>query len=323
MTSMKAAVYDRYGSPDVVRIADIPKPVPAPDEALIQVHTATVNRTDSGFRSADYFIVRFFSGLITPRNKTLGNEFAGVVASVGTGVTSLKPGDNVFGYNDRTFGTHAEYMIMKEAAAIAAMPAGFGFDDAAAITEGAHYALCDIRAAQIRPGQQWLINGATGAIGSAAVQLAKYFGAEVTAVCRTEHLDLVRSLGADAVIDYTQQDFTTIGKTFDVIFDAVGKSSFGKCKKLLKERGIYMSTELGPRWENPLLALITPLRGGKKVLFPLPSITKEDVVFLKNLCESGKFKSVIDRKYPLEQIVEAYRYVETGQKVGNVLLKIV
>jgi NADPH:quinone reductase-like Zn-dependent oxidoreductase len=194
--------------------------------------------------------------------------------------------------------------------------------DAAPITEGAHYALFNIRAAKITKGQQVLINGATGAIGSSAVQIAKHLGAEVTAVCHTKHIDLVKSLGADEVIDYTRQDFTQINRKFQVIFDAVGKSSFGKCKPLLVEKGIYMSTELGYGSQNPFLALVTPLLGGKKVLFPIPESKKEDILFLKELVEKGFFKPVIDRQYPLEQIVEAYRYVETGMKTGNVVVTI-
>ena len=196
-------------------------------------------------------------------------------------------------------------------------------EEAAPITEGAHYALCDIRAAKVISGQNVMIYGATGAIGSAAVQLVKYFGANITAVCNTKNVDLVKSLGADEVIDYQKQDFTKTDKKFDFVFDAVGKSSFGQCKPLLKDKGIYISTELGKNAENIFLALITPLFGGKKVLFPIPSISKEDIIFLKSLVEAGKFKPVIDRRYKLEQIVEAARYVETGQKTGSVVIIVV
>jgi NADPH:quinone reductase-like Zn-dependent oxidoreductase len=196
------------------------------------------------------------------------------------------------------------------------------FEEAAPISEGGHYALCDIRAAKVKEGQKVLINGATGAIGSAAVQLCKYFGAEVTAVCASPHLEMLKSLGASKVIDYTREDFTTNNETFDLVFDAVGKSTFGKCKRLLKKNGIYISTELGPGGQNPFLALITPVFGGKKLLFPLPSISKADVIFLKGLVEAGQYKPVIDRYYPLEQLVEASRYVETGQKTGNVVITV-
>lgn len=323
---MKAIVYTKYGPPEVAQLTEIKKPVPKHNEVLIKVHASTVNRTDCGFRSANYFISRFFSGLFAPRNKVLGCEFAGEVEAIGKDVTSFKPGDRVFGFNDSRFGGHAEYMTMPESEALATIPEATSYQVAAAATEGSHYALVNIRAAKVSSGQQVLVNGATGAIGSAAVQLLKHFGVTVTAVCHASHLDLIKSLGADEVIDYTRQDFTTIQRLhnqFDVVFDAVGKSSFGKCKPLLKPKGIYMSTELGPRYENPFLALLTPLTGGKKLLFPLPTITKEDVLFLKELLATGKFKPVIDRTYTLDQIVEAYQYVETGQKVGNVIIAVI
>lgn len=319
---MKAAIYTTYGPPEVVQLTDLEKPVPKVNEVLIEVYAATVNRTDCGFRSAEYFIVRFFSGLIRPKNKTLGNEFAGKIVAIGKEVKFFKPGDKVFGYDDTRFGAHAEYKIMAENGALTSMPENLSYEEAAPITEGAHYALCDIRAAKIRRGQKILINGATGAIGSAAVQIVKYLGAEVTAVCDTKSIDLVKSLGAKIVIDYTKADFTTINESFDVVFDAVGKSSFGKCKSLLRKGGIYMSTELGYMSQNLFLALITPLLGGKKVLFPIPTINLEDIIFLKELVASGNYKPVIDRYYPLDQIVEAYRYVETGRKTGNVVINI-
>lgn len=202
------------------------------------------------------------------------------------------------------------------------MPVGFSFDEAAAFTEGAHYALVDIRAAKVERGQNVLVYGATGAIGSAAVQLLKHFGAIVTAVCGTKNVGLVKSLGADTIIDYQTQDFSKTEDKFEFIFDAVGKSSFGQCKPLLTAKGIYISTELGKNGENLLFALTTPIWGGKRLLFPIPSITKQDVIFLKELVEKGEFKPVIDRKYDLDQIVEAYKYVESGQKIGNVVLKI-
>jgi len=319
---MKAIINTVYGPPEVVRLIEVDKPVPKDNEVLIKVYATTVNRTDCGFRSAEYFISRFFSGLFRPKNKTLGNEFAGVIEEAGKDVTSFHIGDKVFGYNDTRFGAHAEYMTIAENKAITTMPGNLSFEEAAPLTEGGHYALCDIRAAKIKEGQNVLIYGATGAIGSAAVQLAKYFGARVTAVCNTKNVELVRSLGADEVIDYTKQDFAKTGQSFDFVFDAVGKSSFGKCKPLLKKNGIYISTELGKNSENIFLALITPIFFSKKVLFPIPTISKEDVIFFKELAETGKFKPIIDRRYTLEQIVEAYRYVETGQKTGNVVISV-
>ncbi len=317
---MKAAVNTKYGPPEVVQLMEVDKPMPKENEVLIKVHATTVNRTDCGFRSAEYFISRFFSGLFKPKNKSLGNEFAGIIEAIGKDVKAFKIGDKVFGYNDINFGAHAEYMVTAENGAIATMPSNLSFEEAAAITEGGHYALCDIRAAKVKSGQNVMVYGATGAIGSAAVQLVKYFGAKVTAVCGTKNVDLVKSLGADLVIDYTIENYTMVDQKYDFVFDAVGKSSFGKCKPILNEKGIYISTELGKNSENIFLALSTPIFGGKKVMFPLPSISQEDVLFLKELVETGKYKPLIDRHYPLDQIVEAYKYVEMGQKIGNVVI---
>lgn len=317
---MKAAINSRYGPPEVVSIQEIDRPTAKNNEILIKVQATTVNRTDCGFRSAEYFISRFFSGLFRPKNKTLGNEFAGIIEGIGKDVTSFKIGDKVFGYNDSIFGAHAEYMILPEEAAISTFPDHLTYEEAAPITEGGHYALCNIRAAKVKAGQQVMVYGATGAIGSAAVQLLKHFGARVTAVCKTEHVKLIKSLGADTVIDYTKEDFTRTGQAYDFIFDAVGKSSFGACKPILSEKGIYISTELGKNSENIFLALTTSFSSGKKLLFPIPGISKEDVIFLKELVVSGKYKPLIDRYYPFEQIVDAYRYVETRQKTGNVVI---
>lgn len=320
---MKASIHTVYGPPEVLQLKEVPKPTPKDNEVLIKVHATTVNRTDCGFRSAEYFISRFFSGLFKPNNQILGNEFAGVVETTGKAVTQFKSGDKVFGYNDKTFGAHAEYMTMAETDPIALMPSRFTFEQVAPMVEGAHYALCDIRAAKVEKGQNVMVYGATGAIGSAAVQLLKHMGARVTAVGNTKNVALIKSLGADEVIDYTQQDFTKTNQVFDFIFDAVGKSSFGACKPLLTKTGIYISTELGKNGENIWLALITPKQGGKKLLFPIPTICKEDVLLLKELAETGKFKPVIDRHYNLDQIVEATKYVESGQKTGNVVIMVV
>ena len=319
---MKAIIYTHYGPPEVLHLKEVPKPTPKDNELLIKVNASTVNRTDCGFLRGKPFIVRFFSGLLKPKKKTLGTEFAGEIEAIGKDITSFKQGDKVFGFNDMKFGAHAEYLIMEENDPLATMPENKTFNEAAPITEGALYALSDIRAAKIQSGQKILINGTTGAIGSAAVQLIKFFGAEVTAVCDTKNIELVKLLGANEVIDYTKQDFTKINKTFDVVFDAIGKSSFGKCKPLLKKGGIYISTDLGEMSQNPFLALVTPFFGNKKVLFPLPKITKEDVIFLKELVENDKYKPVIDRFYNLDQIIDAFRYVETGQKIGNVIITI-
>lgn len=319
---MNAAVHTRYGPPDVVQVREIPKPVPQANEVLVRVHATTVNRTDCGFRSAEYVVSRFFSGLFKPKQQTLGCEFAGVVEATGSAVTTFKVGDRVFGYNDERFGGHAEYLTAGEHEALVPMPAGWSFAEAAALGEGAHYALGNIRAAKVQPGHRVLVYGATGAIGSAAVQLLKHFGATVTAVCATKHVELVKSLGADRVVDYQREDFTKTGETYQFVFDAVGKSSFGACKPLLDAGGVYISTELGKRGDNVFRALLGPLQGSRRVLFPIPKTQREDFVFLKSLAESGRFKPVIDRTFPLERIVEAYRYVETGQKVGNVVVTV-
>jgi NADPH:quinone reductase-like Zn-dependent oxidoreductase len=319
---MKAAVHTRYGPPEVVRVAEVEKPAAKGNEVLVRVHATTVNRTDCGLRAAKPFIVRFFTGLSRPRVTVLGNEFAGEVEAVGPGVTSFEVGDRVFGYNGSSFGAHAEYMVMPEDGLLATMPASLTYEEAAPSTEGSHYALSLIRNAKIQKGQDVLVNGTTGAIGSAAVQLLKHLGATVTAVCGSERLELVRDLGADRVIDYTAEDFTKDDQRYDVVLDAVGKSSFGRCKRLLKPGGIYLSTDLGPLSQNPVLALVTPLFGGKKVMFPIPKDEPEMVRYFKALIESGAFRPLIDRRYRLDDIVEAYRYVETGQKIGNVVISV-
>ena len=320
--SMKAAVQTRYGPPEVVLISEVDKPAARENEVLVKVHATTVNRTDCACRAAKPFFMRFFTGLIRPRETVLGNEFAGVVEAAGGGVTSFEVGDRVFGYNEGPFGAHAEYMSIPEDGSLATMPANVSFQQAAPSTEGSHYALAHIKAAKIRSGQDVLVYGATGAIGSAAVQLLKSLGATVTGVCDTGHVELVKGLGADRVIDYTAGDFTKDEQQYDVVLDAVGKSSFSQCKRLLKPDGIYISSELGPLAQNPFLALIAPLHGGKKVMFPIPKHDQLMVRHVRELIESGQFKPVIDRTYPLDQIVEAYRYVETGQKTGNVVISL-
>jgi NADPH:quinone reductase-like Zn-dependent oxidoreductase len=317
---MQAAVHYRYGAPEVVQVAEIPTPRPGANEVLIRVSYATVNRTDTGFRSAEYFISRFFSGLFRPKNPVLGCEFSGIVESAGDAVTRFKPGDQVYGFNDARFGAHAEYMCLPEDAAVSKVPEGMSLRTAACLSEGGHYALCNLRAAGIAPGQRWLIQGCTGAIGSAAVQLARHFGAEVTAVTFERYAPIVRDMKPDHLILHEQQDFTQSEEKYDVVFDAVGKSTFGKCKRLLKPGGIYMSTELGPGGQNPFLAIWGKIKGGTRVLFPIPVTTREDIELLGSLADEGKFTPLIDREYPLSQIVEAHRYVGSGQKVGNVLI---
>ena len=317
---MKAIVHTRYGPPDVLRLKEVERPVPKDDEVLIRVHATTVNRTDCGFLRARPFFVRVVSGLRRPKATILGSELAGEVEAVGRDVTSYGRGDQVFGLTGLHFGAHAEYVCLPEDAAIARKPANMDHEEAAAVCDGAMLAIAFIRRARLVEGQRVLVNGASGSIGSAAVQLATSFGAEVTAVCNTKNLELLRSLGADAVIDYTREDFTRCGQVFDAVFDAVGKSSFRRCSDLLKPGGVYLSSELGFLAQNPLLSLWTPGIGGKKIKFPIPKVSQKDVCLFRELVEAGRYRAVIDRRYPLERIVEAYRYVETGQKTGNVVI---
>jgi NADPH:quinone reductase-like Zn-dependent oxidoreductase len=321
---MRAAVSSRYGPPEVVRVGEVEKPAVKDNQLLVKVHATTVNRTDCGVRAAKPFLYRLFVGLRQPRLTVLGNEFAGEVEAVGGGVRSFAPGDKVFGFNPSKFGAHAEYVAVPEHGSVATMPGNLTYEEAAPGTEGAHYALSGIRSARVQAGQDVLVYGATGAIGSAAVQILVSLGAKVTAVCPGAHKELVMGLGADRVIDSTAEDFTRDIQTYDLVMDAVGKSSFARCRQLLKPRGIYLSTDLGPLSQNPVMALVTPLFGGRRVMFPIPTQRDPAAVmrYLKDLMESGAFKPVIDRRYPLDQIVEAYRYVETGQKVGNVVITV-
>jgi len=321
---MKAAVHTRYGPPEVVRISEVEQPTAKEGEVLVRVHATTVNRTDCGWRAAKPAFARVFTGLTKPRATILGCEFAGVVEALGTGVTSFRVGDRVFGFTKSSLGAHAEFLSTPADGLLATMPATLTFEEAAPSTEGSQYAHNFIRVAKIQSGQDVLVNGATGAIGSAAVQLLKNLGANVTAVSDTDNLELVRRLGADRVIDYTAEDFTADGQKYDVIMDAIGKSSFRRCRPLLKPRGKYLSSDLGWLAQNPILTLITPLIRGRRVMFPLPTSNQQvQARYLKRLIESGEFKPVIDRTYPLEDIVEAYRYVETGRKIGNVVIRIV
>jgi NADPH:quinone reductase-like Zn-dependent oxidoreductase len=317
---MRAVVYDRYGPPDILRLEDVERPVPKEDEVRVKIHATTVNRTDCGLRSADPFISRFFTGLRRPKRKILGMELAGEVEAVGAAVTEFEVGDHVFGV--KGFGAHAEFVCIRESAPLAHKPAGMTFEEAAAVCDGASLALACLRKADLRKGRSILIYGASGSVGTAGVQLSKYFDADVTAVCNTKNVELVASLGADRVIDYTQEDFTKNGETYDVIFDAVGKHSFRRCRRSLKPGGFYVETDLGFLWQVPILALVTRWIGDKRVTLGITRYTKKDVLFLKELIEAGRYRAVIDRCYPLEDVVEATRYVETQQKTGNVVLTI-
>jgi NADPH:quinone reductase-like Zn-dependent oxidoreductase len=305
----------------VVRISDVPAPVVGPKELRVAVHATTVNRTDCGTLAAKPFFIRAFTGLVHPRATILGNEFAGVVEAVGPGVTRFSEGDPVFGYSPR-FGAHAELVCVPEHGMVAPIPAALSFGDVAPGTEGAHYALSIIRKAGIGAGQDVLVYGATGAIGSAAVQLLADIGARVVAVCGTAGVDLVRGLGADRVIDRETVDYTQDEQRYDAVFDAVGKSSLGRVGRLLKPSGLFLTTDLGPWSQNLVLPLATRLSRGRRVMIPLPIETQEIVEYLRERIADGRFRPVVDRSFPLERIVEAYRYVESGNKVGNVVITV-
>jgi NADPH:quinone reductase-like Zn-dependent oxidoreductase len=319
---MKAIVYKEYGPPEVAQLMEVDKPTPKEYEVLVKVHASTVNRTDAGFRSAVYFISRFWSGLFKPKFQILGCEFAGTVEALGKNAGLFNIGDEVFGYNDQRFGGHAEYLTINENEAIATLPNNMTWHQSAALTEGSHYALSIIKAANVKANQKVMVYGATGAIGSAAVQLLKYYNAHVTAVGNTKNVQLLKNLGADVVIDYQTQDFRNTDTKFDFIMDAVGKTDFKTCKPLLQKKGLYVSSELGKNGENIFYALFTPLLRRKKVLFPIPTMNKEILLFLKQRAELGNLTPVIDRVYNMNQIAEAYTYVESGNKTGNVILSI-
>jgi NADPH:quinone reductase-like Zn-dependent oxidoreductase len=319
---MRAVVHHRYGPPEVLRIEEVAQPVPGDDEVLVRVYATTVNRTDCGFRRPEPFIVRFFSGMLRPKRAILGTELAGEVTAAGAAVEEFAVGDRVFGVNAGRFGAHAEYVCLNEKAPLATVPGGVGFDEAAAVCDGAIIALSCLRSAEPLAGRDVLVYGASGSIGTAAVQLAHHMGARVTAVCTSKNLELVRDLGAEEAIDYTQHDFTQDRKRYDIIFDAVGKHSFGRCRGSLKPGGTYLETDLGFLWHVPALALLTRWLGDKTVTLAVPNYTKENVRFLKDLIVAGSYRPVIDRTYPLEDVVEATRYVETEQKTGNVVLTV-
>jgi NADPH:quinone reductase-like Zn-dependent oxidoreductase len=312
---MKAVVLDRYGPPEVLRLDEVDRPTPDDDEILVRVHATTVNRTDCGWRSGSPFFARYFTGIRRPKMKTLGMEFAGEIEAVGAEVTEFTVGDRVFGV--RAYGANAEFLCIKVSRAVAHMPAGMSFEEAAAICDGACIALSCFKGVELREGTSIVVYGASGSVGTAAVQLARHFRAHVTAVCNGKNVELVRSLGADEVIDYEREDFTKADQRYDVIFDAVGKHSYRRCRRVLKPEGRYVETDLGFMWHVPLLALTN-----KRVTIGIARYRKEDVVFLKGLVEAGEYRAVIDRTYPLEEVVEATKYVEMGQKTGNVVLTV-
>jgi len=314
--TMKAVVHDRYGPPEVLRIEQVERPVPKADEVLVRVCATTVTQTDCHMRRARPFIWRFMIGLFRPKRRILGAELAGEVEAVGAAVTDFAVGDRVFGMRN---GAHAEYVCVREAGLLAHMPAGMTFEAAAAVCDGVNQGLGHLREAKVGKDTRLLVYGASGSCGTAAVQLAKHhFGAHVTAVCNTKNVELVRSLGADEVVDYLQEDFTKSGDTYDVVLDAVGKHSFFRSRRALKPGGLYVATD---RLYNLPLALLMSKSRKKKVVFTTEwRPPRENILLLKELIEAGKYRPVIDRTYPMEEVVEAMRYVETWQKTGNVVL---
>jgi len=318
---MKAVVHDRYGPPEVLRVDEVDRPAPGDDDVLVKIRATSVTRSDAHLRAGTPFVQRFMSGLRRPKRRILGHELSGEVVEVGSAVTEFEVGDRVFGalpYLALRTGSHAEYMAIPEQWPLARIPAGLTFEQAAGVADGAFCALNGMRPVTVA-GKDVLVYGASGSIGTAAVQLAKHFGAHVTAVCNEKNVELVRSLGADEVIDYEREDFTTNGKTYDVIFDAVGKESFRRCKGSLRSGGFYLPTD---GFRNMFLWLLHKRFGDRKVVFEFPRYRKEDVVLLAELLETGRYRPVIDRVYPLEDVVEATAYVETQQKTGNVVLTV-
>lgn len=325
---MKAVVYESYGPPEVLRLTEIEKPVPGDNEVLIRIHATTVTAEDPKQRGFTFpLLIRIPFGIMfgfkKPRNKILGFELAGEIEAIGNQVRRFNRGDKVYGYTGLSFGAYAEYKCMPETGMLAKMPPNLNYEEAAAISNGALTALVFLKKkGGIQNGEKVLIYGASGAVGTASVQLAKYFGATVTGVCSTKNLDLVKSLGADRVIDYTKEDFTQSGETYDIIFDTVGKSSLSQSKKALNHGGRYLLTEFG--LSEIIQMLWTSLFGNKKVIGGASNLSwkTDDLHFFNELIEAGKFNPVIDRRYPLEQIREAHRYVEKGHKRGNVVITI-
>ena len=317
---MKAIVNTKYGPPEVLQLKEVEKPEPENNEVLIRIHATAVSSGDWHMRKADPFLIRLFAGLIKPKKTILGYVLAGEIESVGKDVRRFKAGDQVFGTTGMSFGAYAEYICLPEEGVLAIKPTNMSYDEAAAVPFGGNTALYFLRKGNIQPGQKVLIYGASGAIGTAAVQLAKHFGAEVTGVCSTTNVEMVKSLGADKVVDYTQEDFSKNGETYDVIFDTVGKSDYSNSMGSLSKHGFFILASAGPL--TMFRGMWSSITSGKKVVSGIMSENTEDVVFFKDLIEAGEVRSVIDRRYPLEDIAEAHEYVEKGHKKGNVVITI-
>lgn len=318
---MLAAVRDTYGPPDAIELRGVPRPVAGDREVLVRVHAATVNRTDCANLTGRPYVMHLVLGLGKPRSGRIGTDFAGEVVATGSAVTAFRAGDRICGFRDTGIGGQAEYLTVAEDGPLLPIPEGMSYGEAAASLEGAHYAYAFIRRAELRRGTRLLLNGATGAIGSAALQFAATHDVDITATARAEDAERVRALGAQRVVDYTREDFTQGNDRYDLVLDAVGKSTFGRCARVLREEGKYMSSELGPYAQNVFYALYTPLRAGRRVIFPVPFSTAHSLPFLQRHLTEGTFRPLIDRTYAFAEIREAYRYVLTGQKRGNVVLR--
>ncbi len=320
---MRASIRHQYCSPTLLTVGEFVKPSPKADEVLIRVKATTVNRTDLGVLTGKPYAIRAFSGLTRPKIPVTGTDFAGTVEAIGPEVTRFKVGDRVWGFEDIGAGTHAEYVCFSEEKAILPIPEGWDFAEIVACAEGAHYAVNFLNKVNIQPEMRILVYGGSGAIGSAAIQLLKAREVKVTAVCFEKDLERVRALGPDRVIALEKEDFTKEEKIYDLVLDAVGKSRFSLCKPIMSPKGIYISSELGPNWENIWLALITPLGKGKRVIFPLPMDILGSMKLIQGLIEKGQFRPLIDdRRFTLDQVSAAFSYVASGQKIGNVILEI-
>jgi NADPH:quinone reductase-like Zn-dependent oxidoreductase len=319
---MRAVVHDRYGPPEVLRVAEVERPAPKEDEVLVRVHATTVTRGDAmGVRGVEYRFTRLFTGIRRPRRTSSGTEFAGRVEEAGAAVTEFRVGDEVFGARA---GANAEYVTVRESGMVAPKPAALTYEEAAAVPDGSLLALTCLRPAHPLPGKRVLVHGAAGSIGTAAVQLlAHHFDAEVTAVCDTKDVEVVRSLGARDVLDRFSEDFTKNGETYDVIFDAVGKHSFRRCRRSLKPGGTFITVDLGFMYHVPFLALATRFVGSRRATVGIGRYRKQDLLLIKELVDAGTYRPVIDRRYALDEVVEATRYVESGQKTGNVVLRVI
>jgi len=317
---MKASIRRKYGSPSQIKIETINQPIPKDNEVLVRIFAATVNRTDCANLQAKPFIMRFVLGFFKPKKIILGTDFAGEVVSVGEKVNSIKIGDKVFGFDDIGSESQAEFATVN-VKDVFHIPENINYKKAAASLEGAHYAYSTIHKVDIKPGQKILINGATGAIGSAVLQFVRQFDVEISATCNSDNIELIQSLGADKIYDYTKVDFTTSEDKFDYIFDAVGKSTFGKCKPILKKEGVYISSELGPFAQNIFYPLLTSFTK-KKVIFPIPYSKYTTIPYIIQLLKTEKFNPIIDREYSLKDISKAYEYVLTGEKIGNVIINL-